>query len=97
MQLDGKRARLADHSELQHLRDPTDDHGKRPRDIIKSMIRKYVRFVEGGDGYSLCSQLFLHSCDLDTLVRLDVRAQRDAEVVRSLGHPFQVGFQAVEV
>ena len=61
------------------------------------MIGEYAGFVQGGNRDSGGAQSQLTLGDLDALVGLDVRAERDAELTRPVGHPPQVGFEHVHI
>ena len=70
---------------------------KRPREVGEATAREDLRFEERGYGDSLRPKRHLPASQLETLVRLDVRPQRDVELLRAASHGVEVPLHHIAI
>src|SRR5437667_12660855 len=70
---------------------------KRPGEIAESPAREGLGLEQRGDRNPLRTLRGLAPSQLETLVRLDVRPERDAQPFRAIGHVFQIALHHVVI
>src|SRR6266550_5731742 len=70
---------------------------KRPGEIAEPPAREGLGLEQRGDRNPLRALRRLAPSQLETLVRLDVRPERDAQPFRAIGHVFQIALHHVAI